>query len=122
MNFLEKLFGHKPQTREEKVAYAMGVIHEVGTRLGRKYGQNNIMKYLAIYSAGEYMRESLESGDFEADTDNYQGSKCQTRLRKHLEIGITNLVTNGLDDTSADAQIRSRFSYFEKIALDATID
>lgn len=111
----------QPQTRDEKIAYATQIIQDVGSRLGRTHGQNNIMKYLSIFAAGEFMRESMESGDYETFGENYRGTRQQALLRKHLERGIDRLVKNGLDSRQADQHIRSHFDDFERFALDATI-
>ena len=111
----------QPQSREEKIAHATRIIQDVADRVGSKYGQNNILKYMAIFAAGEFMRESMESGEYETFGENYRGTKQQALLRRHIERGVDRLVQNGLDSRKADQRIRSRLDDFERLALDALI-
>ena len=76
---------------------AIIIIQDVGTRIGDKYGHNNILKYLAIFSAGEFIKESMNSGKYQYYGEKYQGTNQQQILRRHLSDGMNRLVKHGLD-------------------------
>ena len=125
MSIFSSLFGRQ-QTPEQKIAHAMSIIQDIGARLASKYPEKdilrgNILKYLAIFAAGEFMREAMESGQYESFSDSYEGTPQQALLRGHLNRAIENLVRNGLASDIADSRLRPRIAYYESAALDTVI-
>jgi tetratricopeptide (TPR) repeat protein len=100
---------------------AIKIIQDVGSRIGDKYGHNNVIKYLAIYTAGEFIKGSMESGEYQYYGDKYQGTAQQKILRQHLSDGISRMVNHGLDPEFCKKKILLEASKFEAAALDALI-
>lgn len=119
MGFLKKILGSKSQSPNEDISYALEIVKAVGMKIGSRYTQNNAVKYLALYGAGEFMRDSMESGDFETYSSNYKGTKQQGLVRHYINQGIDNLVRNGLPASSAEQHFRSRLEDLETMTVDA---
>ena len=104
----------------------MSIIQDIGARLASKYPEKdilrgNILKYLAVFAAGEFMRETMESGQYEFFSETYEGHPQQALLRGHLNRAIDNLGRNGLAPEIAETRIRPRFAHYEAAALDTVI-
>lgn len=119
MRFIQRLLGI--ETNEDRVAYAEKIISRVRGKICAKYGDDNIKTYLSLYTAGQFMRESMESGKYEHYSENYRGTEQQALMQKYLKEGIENLIENGLPPDEAERYVQSRFNELEAMAVNATI-